>query len=74
MPVRPLEHSRNLAADPRASLLASAEGAGDPLALARVTVLGGVAELHGDDRDAALRAYQERHPDAFYAAFHVRGA
>ena len=38
------EHSRNLAADPRASLLASETGAGDPLALARVTVLGAVTE------------------------------
>jgi putative heme iron utilization protein len=64
------EHSRNLAADPRASVMATAEGAGDPLALARVTVLGSVVELRGDDRDAALRAYRARHPDAFYATFH----
>jgi heme iron utilization protein len=95
------EHSRNLAADPRASLMVSATGshslspggahslspggahslspggahslspggAGDPLALARVTVLGTVVELRGDERSAALDAYRERHPDAFYAAF-----
>ena len=77
------EHSRNLAADPRASLMVSARlhrhregqhslspgGAGDPLALARVTVLGTVVELRDDERSAALDAYRERHPDAFYAAF-----
>ena len=39
------EHSRNLAADPRASLMASEQGSGDPLALARVTVIGRVAEV-----------------------------
>ena len=63
------EHSRNLAADPRASLMASETGPGDPLALARVTVLGSVVELPDGAREAALRAYRERHPDAFYAAF-----
>jgi putative heme iron utilization protein len=63
------EHSRNLGADPRASLMAAAEGGGDPLALARVTVLGSVVELHGDARGDALRIYRDRHPDAFYAAF-----
>jgi putative heme iron utilization protein len=63
------EHSRNLAADPRASLMASATGEGDPLALARVTVLGTVTELAGQERADALTTYRERHPDAFYATF-----
>jgi putative heme iron utilization protein len=63
------EHSRNLAADPRASLMAVATGDGDPLALARVTVLGTVVELHDEAREAALRTYLDRHPDAFYATF-----
>ena len=71
------EHSRNLAVDPRASLMVSATGshslstggAGDPLALARVTVLGTVVELRDDERSAALDAYRDRHPDAFYATF-----
>jgi heme iron utilization protein len=63
------EHSRNLAADPRASLMASETGPGDPLALARVTVLGSVVELRDDAREAALHTYRERHPDAFYAVF-----
>ncbi len=65
------EHSRNLAADPRASLMVSetGHGADDPLALPRVTLLGAVVELHGDARAEALRTYRGRHPDAFYAAF-----
>jgi len=77
------EHSRNLAVDPRASLMVSQDasgtatssrslppgGAGDPLALARVTVLGSVVELRDDERSAALDAYRDRHPDAFYASF-----
>jgi putative heme iron utilization protein len=60
------EHSRNLTADPRASLLAAATGDGDPLALARITVLGTVVALHDAERDAALRTYRDAHPDAFY--------
>jgi heme oxygenase (biliverdin-IX-beta and delta-forming) len=79
------EHARNLAADPRASLMASETGrdghslapgggdslapGGDPLALARVTVIGSVCELHDDAWAAALCSYRERHPGAFYAAF-----
>lgn len=63
------EHTRNLAADPRASLMAVQEGDGDPLALARVTVVGGVAELQGGERDTALGAYRTTHPGAFYAEF-----
>jgi putative heme iron utilization protein len=71
------EHSRNLLADPRASLMVSAAGGShslspggaDPLALARVTVLGAVVELRDLERSAALDAYRERHPDAFYATF-----
>ena len=62
------EHSRNLAADPRASLMAAQTGEGDPLALARVTVLGSVVELRADADAAAV--YRERHPGAFYSDFH----
>ena len=32
-------------------------------------MLGTVVELRGDERSAALDAYRDRHPDAFYAAF-----
>jgi putative heme iron utilization protein len=63
------EHTRNLLADPRASLMAVETGAGDPLALPRVTVLGTVVELRGNERNAALLVYRDVHPDAFYAAF-----
>jgi putative heme iron utilization protein len=74
------EHSRNLAADPRASLMATEgslagpstgteAGAGDPLALARVTVIGRIGELTGDERATALETYQAAQPGAFYAGF-----
>jgi heme iron utilization protein len=62
-------HTRNLQRDPRASLLAVAPGGetGDPLAGARVTVIG-----HADrevDEQARAR-FLSRHPEsAAYAAF-----
>ncbi|MGI9003589.1 MAG: HugZ family protein [Pseudonocardia sp.] len=61
------EHSHNLATDPRASLMVTERGSGDPLALARVTVLGTVSELHGDQRAAALQVYRTAHPRVFFA-------
>ena len=61
------EHSRNLAADDRASLMAVQDGAGDPLDLARVTVVGRVVELRDEERTVALDAYRATHPGAFYA-------
>ncbi len=63
------EHSRNLSADPRASLMATELGSGDPLALARVTVIGRVAEVAAGEREAVLEAYRAAHPGAFYAGF-----
>jgi len=63
------EHSRNLAADPRASLMATESGAGDPLALARVTVIGAVDEVPAGEREGVLERYREVHPGAFYAGF-----
>jgi heme iron utilization protein len=63
------EHSRNLAGDPRASLMAVERGPGDPLALARVTVLGTVEELPDDEREAALAVYRAAQPGAFYSGF-----
>ena len=61
------EHTRNLVADPRASLMAVQDGDGDPLALGRVTVVGEVSVLSGDERTAALAGYRDTHPGAFYA-------
>ena len=63
------EHTRNLGGDRRASLMAVQTGAGDPLALARVTVLGVVEELRDDERAAALPTYRAAQPGAFYAEF-----
>ncbi|OJY46851.1 DUF2470 domain-containing protein [Pseudonocardia sp. 73-21] len=61
------EHTRNLVADPRASLMAVQDGDGDPLALGRVTVVGEVSVLSGDERTATLAVYRDTHPGAFYA-------
>lgn len=63
------EHSRNLAADPRASVMVTEPGPGDPLALGRVTLLGRTSVLDGEDRAAALQQYLAAHPNAFYAEF-----
>src|SRR5262249_54872299 len=47
-------HTQNLEADPRASLLVTQTGAGeDPLALARVTLMGHAARLDPAEREAA---------------------
>ncbi|MCE0768135.1 CREG family protein [Pseudonocardia kujensis] len=62
------EHSRNLAADPRASLLVAEPGP-DPLAAPRVTLVGRVWVLHGDERTRGLAAYRRTFPDAGYVDF-----
>ncbi|MDP3542727.1 MAG: pyridoxamine 5'-phosphate oxidase family protein [Elusimicrobiota bacterium] len=54
-------HARNLAADPRASLMVAE---GDVQASARVTVVGRVSKLSGEQADAARAAYVARHPAA----------
>jgi len=62
-------HTRNLESDSRASLLAVAAGgeAGDPLAGARVTVLGRADRAVSE---TGKRRYLERHPEAErYASF-----
>jgi hypothetical protein len=63
------EHSRNLTADPRASVLVTEAGDGDPLASGRVTLLGEVSVLAGDERATAMASYKAVHPDAFYVEF-----
>jgi len=63
------EHSRNLATDRRASVMVTEAGDGDPLARGRVTLLGEVTVLDGDERAAALQRYRAVHPDAFYVEF-----
>lgn len=65
------EHSRNIAADPRASLMVTApeDGVNDRLALSRVTLVGEMTMLDGAEREAALDLYEAGHPTAFYARF-----
>ena len=58
-------HTQNLAADPRASLLVAQPG-DDPLALARVTLMGAARRLEADERFAARDAYLARHPNAVH--------
>lgn len=58
-------HTRNLDADPRASLLVAEAGAGDdPLAIGRVTLVGRVAPLPDAERAARRDDYLARHPSA----------
>jgi putative heme iron utilization protein len=58
-------HTQNLAADPRASLLVAQPG-DDPLALARVTLMGDARRLDADERAGAREAYLARHPNAIH--------
>jgi putative heme iron utilization protein len=59
------EHTRNLRADPRASLLVQ-DGASldDPQAGCRVTILGQVAPVAETELSSAREAYVVRHPHA----------
>lgn len=60
-------HTGNLDADPRASLLLSLPGKGDPLAHPRLTVIGSVAE---SAEPRTRRRFLARHPKAqLYADF-----
>jgi heme oxygenase (biliverdin-IX-beta and delta-forming) len=58
-------HTRNLEADPRASLLVTQPGrTEDPLAAARATLMGEARRLAAPDLPGARAGYLERHPDA----------
>jgi len=66
------EHTRNLEADHRASLLVSedAPAGADPLASGRVTLLGTVAEVTDPEARAEARAsYLVANPTAFYVDY-----
>jgi putative heme iron utilization protein len=58
-------HTQNLAADPRASLLVAQPG-DDPLALARLTLMGDAGRLAAGERPAAREAYLARHQNAIH--------
>jgi heme iron utilization protein len=62
------EHTKNLRADPRASLLAAESHAADPLANGRVTLVGRCSPVTGAHRARASQAYLARHPGAAYYA------
>jgi putative heme iron utilization protein len=60
-------HTQNLSADPRASLLvADSVARGDPLAAARVTLLGEVRPVTAAEAAAVRAVYLGRHPHAQY--------
>lgn len=66
------EHTRNLDADPRASLLVVEDtpAGADPLASGRVTLLGTVAEVTDPDERASARSgYLAANPSAFYVDY-----
>lgn len=60
------EHTKNLKRDSRASLLVAESGASDPLANARVTLLGPCERVSEDERQKVRNAYLETHPTASY--------
>jgi putative heme iron utilization protein len=66
------EHTRNAAADPRASLIvteAFPEGS-DPLAAGRVTLIGDLLEVTGDERPTVRDRYLAANPaSAYYIDF-----
>ena len=59
------EHTKNLEASPRCSLLVHERGPDNPLALARATF---VANAERVDDDAVAASFLARHPDARYYA------
>ena len=66
-------HTQNLLGDPRTSLLVTqpttapgAQESGDPLAAARLTLIGEAHRLAGPDTGNAREAYLARHPRAAY--------
>lgn len=60
------EHTRNLRADGRASLLLTEQGEDSPLALGRVTLVGACAEIPASELDGVRECYLGVHPDARY--------
>lgn len=61
------EHTRNLARDPRASLMVAETGSADPLANGRATILGPCTRVQ-EDGGSARAAFLAAHPNASYYA------
>ncbi|MGQ0464068.1 MAG: HugZ family pyridoxamine 5'-phosphate oxidase [Sporichthyaceae bacterium] len=65
------EHSRNMAANPNASLMVTEhDGGNNLLALARVTLVGECRKISDSEHEAGLDLYLQAHPSAFYSSFH----
>jgi len=62
------EHTRNAAADPRASLIVTEDfpDGSDPLAAGRVTLIGDLLEVAGDERPAVRERYLDANPSSAY--------
>lgn len=65
------EHTTNLKADPRASLMATEVSIrpGDALALGRATLVGDLSKATDDEREECKALYLQAHPDTMYADF-----
>ena len=64
------EHTKNLLVDPRCSLLVTAAGPENPLALGRVTLVATAEPVESDRRAEAREAFLAKNPDAIgYADF-----
>lgn len=63
-------HTQHMLADPRASVLLSEGGKGDPLAHPRLTLVGTMAKVEGAARAGVKARFLARHPkSALYADF-----
>lgn len=58
------QHTKNLVADPRGSLLVAAATAGDPQQAARASIIGPLRRLEGAEEAEARARYLAAHPDA----------
>ena len=58
------QHTKNLVADPRASVLVMAAAEGDPQQAPRATLLGKVRRLEGAEAEAARATWLAAHPGA----------
>jgi putative heme iron utilization protein len=58
------QHTRNLEADPRASVFVTSAGDGDPMQLPRAALIGPARPLEGEAAVAAQETFLRVHPDA----------
>jgi hypothetical protein len=56
------QHTKNLVADPRASVLVMAKAEGDPQQAARATLIGKARRLEGPEHEAARAKWLVAHP------------